>query len=599
MEYNYEKSSNIDNYATPKKNNGDISKLESFPVKMPHHSLLLNHDWVFNNIELLLNNYEYYRDFQGFDEYYFFFKVITEKYPIDNYYNDILLNDEKDTYLLRKKLDIFSHSLTTFFSFAPDSVLKALLENLDFISYFLKYPIIYNASVIENLGVLGIEKFLEYDNISSYYINNPNKLIDLIEEKQNIKIPKSIIENKNVIKYIARTINIEKFYYNLNLLSKHGCITPYIEEHKKFCDTQIESIENGILPCLKSEFDKKEPIIKKEKIQSSKDSLKKQVAIQIFKKYKSNSLPKELFYQELSKYYVIGMFISRYYETAPYNLLIDIETLYHFSKEHNRFLLGNSIYEILCNFESSDVFEIVTFYKKVKNLPLMELLYDDWNNQKNSLVQEINDNLMNFDTLLPLKSDNGITYYDITDVGGIILVHNTSIPIDDLNKLKNMLIQLKNGNNRPFCLSVQDKNHQKFYKKDYTNDSKTFKLAFGSLESDRVGITYHKDADSTGITTVNPKNFEYIRKLYTLDDFMTKTYNHNEITYTIDHKSFLPIGIICEDEITEEEFKVSQFLNIPIIFRKKKKYENKTESNTKTLIKYYVRSISGTYKLFN
>lgn len=72
------------------------------------------------------------------------------------------------------------------------------------------------------------------------------------------------------------------------------------------------------------------------------------------------------------------MFISRNYETDPYNVLIDIETLDEFANQNNRYLRGYNIYDFLVNYESKSVFKIIEFYLKNKDLLLREMLYYDW-----------------------------------------------------------------------------------------------------------------------------------------------------------------------------------------------------------------------------
>ena len=51
---------------------------------------------------------------------------------------------------------------------------------------------------------------------------------------------------------------------------------------------------------------------------------------------------------------------------------------------------------------------------------------------------------------------------------------------------------------------------------------------------------------------------------------MNKTTDYNEIVYSICGEQFFPMGIICEDEITQEEQNVAKELNIPIFYRKTK-----------------------------
>jgi len=61
------------------------------------------------------------------------------------------------------------------------------------------------------------------------------------------------------------------------------------------------------------------------------NSMEKQVVERIFKIRGVDFLPKKNVYVELSKYMIVGMYMSRNFQTDPYNLLIDIETLYEFA----------------------------------------------------------------------------------------------------------------------------------------------------------------------------------------------------------------------------------------------------------------------------
>lgn len=57
---------------------------------------------------------------------------------------------------------------------------------------------------------------------------------------------------------------------------------------------------------------------------------------------------------------------------------------------------------------------------------------------------------------------------------------------------------------------------------------------------------------------------------YALEEFMSMTNDFNEIVYVIDEEPFMPIGVICEDEITPVEKRVADCLKIPILYRDKK-----------------------------
>ena len=71
-----------------------------------------------------------------------------------------------------------------------------------------------------------------------------------------------------------------------------------MEEHKKYLEKQID----GILPCLQEEFENAESIISEKTTRYA--PLKKQVAHRIFEKKNTDTLSKQEFYQELSKYMI-------------------------------------------------------------------------------------------------------------------------------------------------------------------------------------------------------------------------------------------------------------------------------------------------------
>lgn len=135
-----------------------------------------------------------------------------------------------------------------------------------------------------------------------------------------------------------------------------------------------------------------------------------------------------------------------------------------------------------------------------------------------------------------------------------------------------MIDRIKNGKIYTLSLSVQDQNHTIFHEKDenkYKN-RKTIKLAYGPLTPNRVGMIHHTDAYSTAPTTTEAENFNFKREIHTVKSLMDNTTDYNELTYVVYKTPFLPIGLICENEITNEETDVANELNIPILFRKKK-----------------------------
>lgn len=543
------------------------------PATIPNNPLLTNYGWVYDHAEeLFCRNMSDYQQNQGVEEYFTLFKALTNKYPLEEDYINYINGNFN---LIDLKWGIFAIKLIEFIGHASDEVLVQLLEKEEVTNYFLRYPKIYTQDTIEGLGCIGIEKFLEYNYYFSYYTENHKNLINLIHKHPRITIPFKLMLDKNVIKDMCRTHHIEDFYFKLNFIREQVSDLSYLEEHRKYCDEQVANMNGGILPCYQEKYKRSKEIITLEDL-SMFNFMEKQVVERIFELTSVDTLSKKSVYESLSKYMIVGMFISRNFETAPYNLMIDIETLHEFAMKNDMELRGQFIYEFLTSFESKQVKEIIDIYNFSKTLPLMEILYDDWNNMKVGFVNELNSKMFN-----PSKVDSncvidGIRCLDISEIEEPLLVHNTSICIDDTPKIKEMVDRIKTGFQYRLCLSVQDQNHNIFYEKQSIRNKKTIKLAYGPMSPERVGTIYHKDAYSTGAESVEIDNYKYTRKLYTLKSLMDSTKDFNEIVYIISGKAFLPIGVICEDDITPEELQVGKILNIPILYRKRKPVDRQT-----------------------
>ena len=562
------------------------------PAKIPNNPLLTNYDYVYEHAEeLLCQSSLYYQRNQPTEAYYTLFKAITTKYPMEEDYNKILYENNDS---LKWKWRFYTNTLINFLYYSFDNRIKELLNKPDVINYILRYPKIFTIDTLTETSHMAIEVLLENQSIANYYIEDYNRLIQLIRKQPKITIPHRIILDDKIIKDMSRTPHIEEFYYKLHFIREQVSDQPFLDEHSKYCDEQVSQISNGILPTYQEEYKKAKDNITYDSLYYVNNSMQRQVMNRIFQRSHQEILPKQYVYQELSKYMIMGMFLSRNYQTDPYNLLIDIDTLLEFSKPENILLEGQEIYEFIASFEDKTLEQIIEFYEKCKNQPLMETLYDDWNNQKDAFTEELNSSLFTLSQAPQVTKDN-ITYYDISDIEEPILVHNTSIPLDNEKRIKEMIKQIKQGHKHRICLSVQDQNHNVFYTEEQHKNTKTIKFAFGQLEKNRVGTIYHKDAYSQGINKIESENFNYKRRLYTLKSFMEQTSNYNEINYLIDNTPFIPIGIICEDEITEQEQRIAKDLNIPILYRKTKDSTEK-RVNEPTIPKRY--TYTATKSLF-
>ncbi|MDE5539585.1 MAG: hypothetical protein K2J20_03785 [Bacilli bacterium] len=567
--------------------------LENNPANIPNNPILLDYDWVYEHAEEIFARYVYmFHNYQSMEAYYIFFKAITTKYNIENDYNTYLRTGEKD--LITIKWWLFGAKLIEFMSYLTDDGIKELLKKKDFVAYFLRYHLLYDWDLLKNFCYSGMEALLENEAFARYCIADYNKLIQLIRKHPKIQIPTNLMQNKKIIGDMVRTLKLEEFHFYMTFILEQCSGESYYEEHKKFCDTEVANIQNGILPYYQKEFNQEPDIIDKKEI-SRRHSMQNQVFERIFERFNSESISKSTLYQEFSKYMIIGMFISSHFETAPYNLMVDIETLFKFARENNRELRGSYIYDFLINFESKTLAEVIAFYHEFEHASLKEMLYDDWKEQEGLFVSELNANLLNPQNLTPQTLENGVIYYDISDVPDLLLVHETSIKQSDTQKIEKMLEQIKTGYKERICLSVQDQEHNTYYHEKNTSGQKTIKFLYGPLNPSRVGIVYHKDAYSMWANFVEYDlgNLDFIRRLYTPKSLLAETYNYNEINYMIAKLPFLPIGIICEDEITDVEIMVAKSLNIPLLYRKTKKSIPKPYTKER-VAKYYHYTASKT-----
>jgi hypothetical protein len=570
-----------------------MKTFQNSPTKIPNNPLLTNYEWVYEHVEeIFIRCAIDYQQNQGIEQYYTFFKALTNKYSVEEDYLKYLKSNNE---LYLSRWHTFASKLLNFIGSAFDERLEKLLEKKEVMDYLKKYPALYDNDLLASSYSYIIAKFLEDRSYHNYYINNYHNLILLIRKfPPNFNLPTDLMLNEKIIKDMSRTHHIEDFYFELAFIKEKVCVLPYLDEHIKYCDEQVSNIKNGILPFYEERHNKSKENIELEDIYYSFNNMEQQVIKRIFEKNNCKTLPKTYIYQELSKYMLVGMYMSRNFETDPYNLLIDIETLYSFAIKNNIQLKGMEVYKFLIHFESFTIGQIIDLYNKSKSINLKEILYDDWNSQKENFINELNSKMLKLDNLKTTIID-GIECYDITDIDTPILVHNTAIPIDNIEEINRMIDRIKKGYIERICLSVHDENHNKYYEEKETKNKKTIKFAYGPLEHNRVGIVNHTDAYSLDGNTVEVENFDYKRNLYTLSSFMEQTKIYNEINYVIEGHPFLPIGIICDDVITEEEIEIAKKMNLPIIHRKLKETE-KTYVEEQTLVKKY--SYVANKKLF-
>lgn len=533
---------------------------------IPNPSLLHDYPWVYNHVEeLFCNSIFYYQRYQNPQAYFIFFLALTTKYSLQEDHTQALYTNNKEPL---QKWSKFAQKLIEFMSYSGNQVLSELFQQTEFLNYFLHYPLLYTPEMLMNFSFYGINKLLELNPIATYFTEDYQRLIKLIKKNHYIQVPISILHNPNLISQMTQTHHLEQFHYEMQFILNYDTGQEYYSAHRNFCNNQVANIENNILPCYKQEFASALTTIKLEDLIDKPNTMQLKVFKRIFKRFHTTHLSKTILYSELTKYMIIGMFISSHFETSPHDLMIDIETLYEFASKNNRHLKGEYLYEFLINFENKTLSEIINFYQNFKSSSLKEILYDDWKEQEELFVLELNSKLLNPLTLPPVISANGLIYYDISDTPNLLLVHNTDVPKDNPEEIAKMINRIQTGNIRRICLSVNDQEHNYYYKNFVKG---TIKFLYGPLNPNKVGIVYHKDAYTLDINLIETECIDYTRKLYTVKSLQASTYDYNEINYLIAQEPILPIGVICEEEISLPEIQLAQALNIPVLYQRKKK----------------------------
>lgn len=264
----------------------DFSTLEEIfqarrnePAKIPNNPLLTDYNWVYEHAEeLFCRNIFDYQQNQGVEEYFTLFKALVNKYPLEEDYIKYINGNFSGIEL---KWGLFAVKLIEFISYSFDDRLLQLLNKEEVKNYFLKYSGLYTADKIMSFDHIGIEYFLQNNYYSSYYTKDYKNLIRLIHKHPKITVPDKLMLDKNVIEGMCRTHHIEDFYFELNFIREQVSDLSYLEEHRKYCDEQVENIESGILPCYKEKYKKAKERITLDDLDSF-NSMEKQVVERIF-----------------------------------------------------------------------------------------------------------------------------------------------------------------------------------------------------------------------------------------------------------------------------------------------------------------------------
>lgn len=544
---------------------------KTYPLFIENHPLLLDYDWVYENVEFLFMFPSAFKEKQSVEAYYVFFKAITSKYDVYEDDRMLFFGLTEEASWIERKWASFAEQLIDFFTYSldPSKLLDYLFTKEHFVDYFMRYSTIYTPKIVKRFVEANHPGLLQNGYYRNYFCSHPELMIKCIDNVASLKPPIDVLLDSTFIANFVKNPDISDFYYQLNKLTRFVGEQSFLDEYKKFCEKEMAGIKDGIVPSLEDSLQKSQDFFVENDL--IWDSPHAQIIGHIQRRYNLDKVPKRLYFEELSRYRLIGMIISCLFEAEPYELMIDVETLYDFAKRHNRQLKGQEIYEYLLDYDAHSVKDLLAFYDSIKLLPLKDILYDDWTKQKETMIEEINDTLMALPSLPIERNADGVEYRDITILSGTILETNTFVDVTDFNNLQKLVDDIVTGNRNVEWLSLQDEEHQVICRDLEPYASTCIKLIFGPLDPRKVGIVNHEDAYSWRLTIIDPRNLHiFKRRLYTADELLENTWRYNEITHDASVEPFLPIGVLVEEEITEGEIWLANKLGIPIYFRKKR-----------------------------
>lgn len=531
--------------------------------------LLNDYQFVYDNIESIITCKTLHWEKMNFEQYYNIFKALTDKYPNDMYKDKNLLKDSYCELLIYIMQQIEE---------APIDIQKQFVSDDYFQDFLLKYGknvlTIKNVPVLSNLNTYDFYMHLKLFQ-SKLLMQKYSEFIYLLKLSHYKKeLTSEFLQRPDILRKLTHTCNYDLLQDFLKTIDYELDTTAIRQEHNLFCDHLINYLSKS-----------NDDYLENKQIKNFFSTMKVDLPLKI----KNNE-------QDLIKYLIVCTIVSRHFETEPYNFLMDLRTLTEYVLDEDRDIKYNfpnmNIYTKLVNPTKYSIQELIDLYHFMKDKDISAQLYDDWNLAKKEFVEELNEKIINRNNM-PLKDEKlsrkyGVDIYRIdSQKSYYIIIHNTSISINDQNSIDLMIKQ--NGLFGRSCLSVQDENHLRFFE-EYTN-AQPLILIFDNLDDRFLTYIYPSDAFSTSLYESEEGT---PRKIFPLKKLMKYTgfYDFNELTYYtdtkyengIDAKSPLkPFAILCEDLITKDFVTAAKKMHVPIIFRSTFKKPKKTDD----MIDYY------------
>ena len=518
-------------------------------------------EFIANNLEGILNVYSI-SHVQDYDFYIRVFKKVIAKYDMTADYKDYQIND----YRINMKWTLFAEMIVDFITCSEDNVTIELFKNDIIRDYLSKFHSFFKyKDCFRSLRHKQLEVFLEIPVYQNEIINlSQSEINDLIINNRLSwgEIPTAILNHPLFIKNVAMNLDSEEYSAALEDLEMYNNTSIIDKYHDLFCDKIMQTYDHKkrYFPFLKEKY-------------FGRKIGNHNLLSQIFISLKLQDISSYMFYQQLSKYIIIGFIFSRFFKTSRYNLSIDMKTLINYIDDPLREVTGSfenrDIYYKLINYKDTDINELVTLYNDFKERNIMHEFYDDWHKAQLEFVDELNSKALNNENLgeynESLTNTFGVPIYELNGQDYYMIVRNTSI---DANSEDIMTKLYEPKISRSYLsLSIHDQNHfQCFSREDRRHlISSDLKLIYGRLEEKYIGMIYPTDAYTNGISSIEIAS-DASRQLFSLKGLMQNTRWFNDISY-VKTEELKPIAILCENEIIPEQLKAAQKLNVPILLR--------------------------------
>ena len=406
---------------------------------------------------------------------------------------------------------------------------------------------------------------------------------ELISKNSSLRgtLPFMITGHPCFAKEIAANLDSEEYCAVLESLESYNYNAGKVDElHDKFCDNVMKT------------FDFKEqcfPFIKEEDFLSEVGFHKP-----LSKAYRAlEAENKTTLNQDFSKYLITGFIFSKYFKASMHNLSIDMKSLIDYVTLPSRNIKfdfpNKEIYEKLVDYKNTDVMDLVALYELFKQKNIRDEFYDDWHKAQSEFVDELNSKTLNANNLgeynESLTTALGVSVYELKGQDYYMILRNTSA-----NPSREDIRSKLAGSRSYLSLSVHDQNHFKCYEKEnkWNYNSSDLKLIFGEFDEKNIGMIYHSDIYSQGISRIEIGS-DATRELHSLRSLMENTKYYNEITHA-KTDALKPIAILCENEIIPEQIKAAKELGLPIVLRHNSKYiQHESKSKQSKIKNTYIR----------